>query len=92
MRKPGNSRNEQRNQQDSFINAAEGEKLPWKKKLDKKYNRDTGKTVNVRLPEYYAECLQYLAEQDSRSQHGELVHLIGQAIDQSVSDIKKVSK
>lgn len=81
MRKPGNSRT----QQDNFINAVEEEKLPWEKKLDKKFNKDTGKTVNVRLPEYYAECLQYLADQDNRSQHGELVHLITWAIDQAVS-------
>lgn len=84
MRKPGNHRT----QEDSFISGAESDKLPWERKLDKKYDKDTGKTINVRLPEYYAECLQYLAEQDNRSQHGELVHLISQAIDQAVKNTK----
>ena len=87
MRTPGQSRNKA--DADKFIDGAESDKLPWEKKLNRKYDRDSGKTINVRLPEHYAECLEYLAEQDNRSQHGELVHLITWAIDQAVSDTKK---
>lgn len=86
MRAPG------RKQESDFIDGAESDKRPWEKKLTRVYDKDSGKTVNVRLPEYYAACLQYLAKQDNRSQHGELLHLITSAIDQAVSNTRKVSK
>ena len=93
MRKP--ARNQKK--AEDFINEATDTdrpetKHPWEKGLSKKYAKDTGKIINIRLPEYYAECLQYLAEQDSRSQHSELVHLVKLAIDQAIISIKKELK
>lgn len=89
MRKPGNQPTKS---VDDFINGAEesqhSDQAPWQRSLSKKYDKDSGKTVNVRLPEYYAACLQYLSEQDNRSQHGELLHLITSAIDQAVKKAK----
>ncbi len=90
MRKP--DRNPPKNNDaEFFISGAEGEedKRPWQKRLKRKYDKDSGKVINVRLPEYYSECLQWLADQDNRSQHGELVYLLQEAIENS---IKKVSK
>ena len=89
MRKP----NRNPKDADDFIKSADDEVyVPWEHNLSRKYDKTTGKTINVRLPEYYAECLQYLAEKDSRSQHSELVHLIKWAVDQAVSNTKMKSK
>lgn len=75
-------------QLDAFINDAESNKqlMPWDRGLARKYEKDTGKTINVRLPEHYAACLEWLAEKDNRSQHGELVHLLCEAIDRAIPD------
>ncbi len=93
MRKP-NRNKKSVSDEESFINASEGleEKSPWQKRLNRRYDKDSGKTINVRLPEYYSECLQWLAEHDNRSQHGELVYLLQDAIEQAIDNIKKVSK
>lgn len=92
MRKPNRNSKEA----DDFVNSAndkdQDKYVPWEHNLSRKYDKTTGKTINVRLPEYYAECLQYLAEQDSRSQHSELVHLIKWAVDQAVINTKTKSK
>ena len=68
MRKPGNHRT----QEDSFISGAESDKLPWERKLDKKYNKDTGKTINVRclLPIPYRVRLYGEAEYQAKSWKG----------------------
>ncbi|MCG8074816.1 MAG: hypothetical protein JAY75_01055 [Candidatus Thiodiazotropha taylori] len=89
MRKPDRNKKPETSKED-FLGGAEGHsdqkaKPPWKRNLNKIYDKGTGKVINVRLPEHYSECLQWLAEKDSRSQHKELVHLLCSAIDKAVS-------
>lgn len=84
MRNPNRKAVERR--ADEFIGGADGrdDRAPWEKGLPKKFDKDTGKVINVRLPEYYAACLEWLADNDNRSQHGELVHLLCEAIEQRI--------
>ncbi len=84
MRKPAKKTNVE-----EFIRAADSpdhDVEPWKQNLKKKYDKTTGKTINVRLPEHYAKCLEWLSEQDNRSQHGQLVYLLCNAIDQAIEE------
>ena len=75
--------------EDKFINSAEGETpelQPWKKNLSKRYEKESGKIINIRLSEHYAECLAYLAEKNDRSQHKQLVNIVCKAIDDAIKN------
>lgn len=83
MRKP------LRQPQADFVTGAEPQQMPWQKNLEKKFSKENGKIIGLRLPEHHAACLEYLSELDDRSQHSKLIAWITKGIE---DDIKKVSE
>ena len=71
---------------DDFINSADGEEHlhAWQKGLNKKYDKETGRIFNIRLPEHYAESLVELSESEDRSQHNLLLRMVCAAIDDAI--------